>query len=521
MRAGHVILTILLLLLPGAAASGSWVEGALETREVVELTGDVEARALEGLVHFHGADHGFGGLTLEAEQVTATTLWQKGQRVSLADREMTRYYEDTGRETVELSDVHAVANPYGGPLELLAILASQAEARTSLSGAVALSAIEDDYLTRVAWSEETYEVGEGEAPGYWYEVTDPLVAATGLRTAVVTGDFDLFLHNVTIIAESSDGAWEHWSGHREAAPGSPLSPFETRVTVLSVRGGRLDVAVEGGLSLLGAPLDIELDGMVSAEGVRGELTDAALAYVFDGDTLALEGRGELTVTPANGGSRAKGALRGAIPPAVLLQPSGQYIVHETPGLVATPQQEAALSPGPWLVGLAAALLVTGLLVVPLRHRIAARLDRARAGHAQREIAAWMATGDRLTGARDFRRAAKWYRRVTVRHAHHVEAWYSLAATAVELGDHETAARAYAEANELLGGDDVEALDLAGLHALKAGLTDEASQALQRLAVVDPFRVQKRLADPLFAPLREDSNLRRLLAPPDGVGSSYV
>ncbi len=512
-------LIALLLVAPGALAQAGSLSGALDARERLALGGETNAALEDGVLHLRTPDLAGSEISLTADRVEINVRWQQGYR-TVVDGDEVRYYTGFGNDTHTFLDAEINLGRLQPTPELLAIVGSHASATGSDDGLTLVDIVHDTDLTRVEWSEQSQSTGE-DPPGFWYHVDGPWLRLNELQTAQVAGDFDLFVNNVTLAVDHREGSWDHWTGYKENNPERPVSRFESRVTVIHVLGGDLELSTPRGIDLLGREATAGVDGTITAERADGKLATESALYEFEDAPLYLDGQGQIKLRAGDQGGRAQGALQYDSPIPVHLQPTGTYSVRETQGVVTTETETPLESSSTWLW--IAAVLVVILTGVATRFAgpIQQRIIEAKARRREQRVEAWMHNGDRLTSVRDYEGALGWYARVVSAYPSVTEAWYAMAVVLTELGRHAEAAEAYGKANEQLGGDDPELLDLAGLAAWRAGETEQARDAWEQLSVVDPVRLRERLRDPSLGELADEPWVRQLFETPKEASVSYA
>ncbi|MDX1610796.1 MAG: tetratricopeptide repeat protein [Candidatus Thermoplasmatota archaeon] len=517
-----LLLALALLLAASPALAEGALTGQLKAPDGLALDGSTTARLDTGILHLRDNGLPVDAVTLTAEAATITVSWQEGYRTLIDGREF-RQYQDRGQDRHTFQDVQLSLAPDQAVPEVLAMLGTNAQAVAATQGQATVSTIADADVTQVEWSPETQ--GTEDAPGFWYHVQGPWVHFQGFDQATVQGNLDLFVNNVTLSLTAGQGTaqetWEHWTGYKEADPGAPVTHFETRVTILELRGAELEIR-DAPASLMAEQGEVDLDGQVRAGVVVGELTDALHRYTYPEAPLRMHGQGTLALAAAIGGA-AQGAIDRQAGHWVTLTPQGDYAVEPTSGMYASPLEApdaGGTSDWIWMLTGFALVSITATVVLARSHLVRA-WDGYRAKRRERNVREWMRTGDRLTGVRDFAKAHTWYAKVTQAYPEVTEAWYAQAVALSELGRHHEAAQAYRRANELLGGDDPEIMDLAALAHFKAGEREAAQALWSELAILDPLRLQRRLGQRPVAGTPVARALARDAGPDEQAVASYA
>jgi hypothetical protein len=517
LAAAGVLLAVVALAGSASAASGApqadTLEGTWQTPSPVTFQGETVAELADGAVHARtpAAD----GLTvsLSAERLEVAWSWQKGHSANGVNGgdDIARATSEGGNEVKRFEDASLEAEGFQPSPEILVeITDPYATTRLATEGTGSVQALDDATVTRVEQPNETVWLGEEpERHGFWYEIEDPTVEHRRFDTAHVEGTFQVFLNNVSMTVDHADETWQHWTGHREDANG-PSSSYESRVTVLTVENGTLNLRAEPSVTGYATSSTVDVDGQVEAEDAEGDLTLSDQRLVYDGDPLRVEGSGAIDLAAATDG--ADRAQRSTATPRLEASLQGPFDVAETPGVerVQISSSEDAGRPDPLLAGGLGLVLVVGAALA-LRDPLHRHLDEFRAELRRRRVEKWMQTGDRLTQVREFDRALGWYTRITDTYPNHAEGWYARASTLEELNRNEEAAAAYERVNALLGGDDPELLDMAGAAAWRAGNREKALECFLELARLEPRRLRERVHEEGFRDLLDEPRIENALS----------
>lgn len=505
-----------LLVLAGSGIALSELSGELTTTEPLRLDGSIEARTAVGAVHVRSDDVGAVPATLHAEKVKVEYTWRNGTRAQVmpGGEGIARHKVSGGYEVRNFTDVAIEVTREDDPPELLAITNGRDTGAIDANGTqlTQVTTVAEETITRVEEPEEKQWVGDApRRHGFWYEIQGPWVSVTELTTATVQGDFLVFVHNVTLQIETPNGTTTHWTGYEEEHPDRPVSDFESRVTVLHVTNGSLDLSAPQAVELYTGEANSQFTGEVRGKNVQGALSGDDAAYRFDGGRLEASGSGSLDLRASPRDASMPGTPEAERSAELEAAISGSYDIEPTTGVTRVPVDDASDGSIGWLPLLGAGLfLLLAGIVVTSREKIKSTVDAARAEVRDRRVSEWMRTGDRLTRVRDYERALTWYTKVADRYPNYAEAWYSRGACLGELGRHAAASEAYERANELVGGDDPEIIDRIAAHAWRAGDDERAIEWFRRLAHEDPRRLRERLSDGEFAELLEREELLEVL-----------
>jgi len=509
-----------LLLVPPAAASTP-LKGGLDVAPDVGIDGDTQAATDSGLLHARVATVADASVELEASKIEVTTDWQETTRARTPTGQSYDADYDVGTDTYRFSDASMTLETFDRSPEVLAIGTDDAQVSAQSTGQVDLGMIENRNITQVGTSDEA-SAADQAPPGFWYHVGGPSLSFANLDQGTVTGDFTLFVHNVTMVVDS-DGSepWRNWTGERYENPSSPVSEYEIRVTVIEVTDGTLTLETPDALSMIGRQSDLTVDGTITADQAQGELIEGTTKYTFRDAPLRLEGSGSLSaMSPSVTGTVGGTAVAPNTEP-IKLETAGQFDVEDNSdvSVSSVPAEQSASNDGLTMVAGAIALALVGLFLA--RGRLRPAIERVRAHVRERRVEQWMEAGDRLTSVRDYEKAHECYAKITDKYPEVAEAWYAKGVVLSELGRHDASANAFEEANEAIGGDDPELIDLSAREAWQAGDETRARPLFEELAVKDPMRLRERLNEPAFAELRDEPWIEALFEPDEEDLSSYA
>lgn len=540
----------------GATASETAPPGQsalLETAPPVTLVGDsrAEARTPGGVVHAHGAGVA-DGAWLEAGTVTVEMAWEEGVR---ANTQAPRIHgtADTGETTRRFEDATVTFSAFEGIPQLLSLPTSDEGAGGGAQPAVQLShtsrtslgtdtsptsdtsdtsdtpdtsdaseasdtssasdasdasdvprdsteplhvrVAEDRTLVRAGASDETQDVGESQHVGFWYTVEGPAVETHGPGTLRVTGNFTLFVHNVTI---EVDSRWSDWTGYHEEWPGRPVSAYERRITRLTVTDGTLVLQADAPvLSLYDETVDLHVEGVVTADETTGRLPLAERTLVYDRSLLVLEGEIEATAqatSPTSLGVRVapSQALHAVAAPGVrVLDPSSAEAPDELTwfGLPAPLSLPVSLAPGDASWVRAPGILAGGVFLLVLAAVTGWRegpeaLRRWRAWRHER----WMDRGVDAAMERDWALAADAFGKAARARPDDPVAWFQGATAELEAGRYEACLDVVEAAREREGLE-IDPADLLKFETAAAREAEDAARfeaAFTELADADPM-----------------------------------
>lgn len=485
------------VLLVAAALLAAVPTAITTTQATLEVTDNVN---FEGHTTFHGQDQALVTvqtkhavtINLTAERLHLHTHWQKGEKppVPLVPGHIVR---DEGHLHANETDVNLTAVAWDGPSQALAI-PTQAALDASAEGEShqALHPPSKPLASAGYTNHET--VGpDQDPPGYEATLDEATPAHHRLDQATLEGDFNLFLHNLTLHIDPDEGtAWDHWTGYRANEDGATGS-YELRVTRLHVEGGTLDIRASDALSLVHQELTATHRGHIGLAAASGLLHVDGRAIHLADDRVQLQGEGTAHLG------------KGTPPTPLELSVEGDYEPILQAASPQTPKQ-----------GLPLALLLLAALpaTVPLLHRYpyplrwlpspakGLLLDRwlANARHQHRHGATENARGlyDRLLILAPANRDA-WRGKILLEHSE----------------DPKQALKALQAAKRRLDLYPVELLELEILAAHDARLDGYAKKKLLRLAEQDPHHARRLLDDLPLPRLETDPDIRKALDAPRG------
>lgn len=495
-------------------ASSQPLTGSILSAEPISVEGTLQTDPAPAIAHARTSQTAALEGTLTAETLEVTYTWRSGERARASSDgdDIVRASHDEGQETRSFDAASVDISGLQAEPEVLVYNVGSSDLQARGEGLVELAPIVDRTLSEVENSNETTSLGDTpEHHGFHYRIEDPAVSVDLADAITVEGSFDLFVNNVTLDVSASEENWDHWTGYREQSMG-PASKFESRVTRISVENATLSLRAPDSIQAIAEEHSGRISGHVVADQAQGRISQAATDYTFDGERVGLEGSGafDTSVAPDSTTDLTEPLDdSGQLP--VRFSPEGPFTVDEKTLSVASQSHEGAATgfiAGSWWIP--ASFLALTVVVAAGRRPVGAKIDAWRAELRDRRVTSWMRTGDRLTSVREFDRALKWYDRITETYPNHAEAWYSKGACLAEVDDHVGAARAYAEANELIGGDDPQLLDLAAAEAWEAGEEELAIGWFGRLAELEPRRFLQRLDQPGYGDLREREQIRVFL-----------
>ncbi len=518
-------LAILPFLITAATAAGA-PQDLLKTPTPLTLTGDVATEVPQGVLHARSTNLDGFSLSLTAEAVTVYHAWRQGERVSGINGgdDLARHSHDNGSFVRDHTGVNLTADPFQASPEALALTAGpeQAKLQATGDGRTYVRSGADTLVTRVEEAPSTKWAGQSpDQVGFWYTIDGAWTATQQLDGGHAEGNFTLFLNNVTVEMTSDQGDWERWTGYREGPSRLPANAYESRVTILVVEQGSLSLEAKDTTALYGPTSKIDVDGEVTARNVQGPLALDDRLYRFEGTPLHLQGVGILDTQPQADRTSATEAVADDGPLPTRFTAAGAFSVDGAREVQALAQQSHETGQNWLLLSGLGVLTVAAVATAFSWSRITAAFDCHRAKRRQQNVRSWMQTGDRLVSVREYDRALGWYEKITDAYPNQAEAWYAQGVCLTELEDHGHAADAYERANELLGGDDPEILDLQGAAAWRAGQEDRAVEAFEALARQDPSRLGRRLSQDGFSTLKKHPRMAELLETDDSSSTSYV
>lgn len=537
------------LSLPAATAGASSLEGALEVTSRLALDGDVSAETDRGLAHLY-ASSGEADAALEAEELTVEIGWEEGVWTQRPDGSPVAFMRgDNGTDIETFTEAEGELARFERDVQILAFEGEGASFEVNGEGGASSDIAEDELLTR-HWfrpnENDTFKEAWGDsAPnGFWYTLEGPWPSLEGLDQATVTGNFSVFVNNVTIEIEGADRSWESWAGFRTEDPDSPAGPLENptakeyriHVVLLHVTNGVLTMQGQDVVDFYAPPeFAAELDGSVRADEATGELLADQRRYLFSNTPLEMEGEGRLqmSTTPAGGSSTGSASdSHETDRPRLNVNPSGDFEVEPTPGLeteATAVQEDASLlqtaTSGPMLGALGALgglLLVFAAVATAAPRQVHVWASQRRADWRAKRYRQWVDNALEHEELHEYERAAKWWARVTEHYPERRYPWLRLAMAHFESGNATKSLQSLHEARDALNTLPVDFLELWVASAWSAGKPDEAKSALLRLAEHAPEMARHLLIqDPAYQRLREDPAVKEAVEEADGPGTAYV
>lgn len=452
-------LAIVVIASPLSAAQG--LSGQIYTTEPLELTGSLGGHLDDGAAHVRTDDLSTGAVNLSADSLKLSYRSEKGDGFGREGRDaLVNIREPSENHTLWFTNLSMDIQPFAPPAEILAIAAGPGgEIRVDSTAQAAAEVVRNETVTDVGDRDSAQSVtGNQENEfSFSYVVDGPWVSLSQLDAATISGDFFIFVNNVTLNISTGDGErHEHWTG-RERTPGSTPGTwsYEHRLTVLEVKNGTLSVELPRGVRVLGPTGDLSVDGSVHGREVSGRLFAARQGYRFDQAPLDLAGKGHAAFRAASSGGQLDGFISSSAQPRLAAEIEGALEVTPRPGVTIEQVETTDVAPTgvltawlPWILSL---IVMIGLLV---RYRDQLRLwwaDR-RSRHREEMINRHLRTGDRLFKNRDYAGAERCYRRIVERYPDAPEGWDSLGPCLEELERFSDAAEAYEKTSELLSGD---------------------------------------------------------------------
>ncbi len=520
---GLVILSLFAAAFVAPVADAVPVQGSLITNEKVTLRGEVDTRAEQGVLHARPPGLSDLNGSLEAEAVDVSYSWERGYgSPEVAGLLETRAQAETGNDTIRATNVTATISPFQDQPEVLGML-DPASSSLASQGDVDATArvVEDQVLTQIEWSNSSEQVtGLSDFHGFQYTVEAPWASATGLTTARISGTFDLFINNVTLDVSSSDtGAWAHWSGFR--VQDETTGEYESRVTVLHVTNGTLELTAPGALGVYGPQLATTVSDGVQARHASGTLSTEEETYRFDPAPLRLSGPGEVVLSAQQAAGQARGDFSNERQSLLVLEPHGSFDVAQTRGLVVEQAPRSLGDSLGWWVPLMGVLILVGGIAYTKRDRVKAWYTHHTTDKRTEREDRWRRAGDKAFHAREYELALSWYQRMVDAYPNTIEGWNSLAATLEELGRYGEAADAYETTAGMMDEDTRLTAQAAGC-AWRDGQEDRAVALAERVAEADPGALRQWLDGPRFQELRDHVTVQQAAdEEPAGTGASYV
>lgn len=400
-----------------------------------------------------------------------------------------------------------------GNLDLLAFPTREVpRIETESTGEVVYSATPPRWITRVGHAEDSRGVN-AEPMGFWYEPDPGWMVGAGIDTSRVTGEFSVFLNNATVaIREAGEVVWKNWTGHRESADALAAHAYEQRLLRLDVIDGDLSVSAPDGLRVYGSSTTLAATGALASGTVDGTVDIDNGRYRFAGESLRLEGRGEVSLerllsTPA--------PQRGAL--ALGVHPGSDFTVTGGSELVSPdPTDDSSAWSLITMAGVGIGLIGAAVLAARVRGGPRKWMQAWRS----RRYSKWMTRGRELAAGRDFDEAALCFQRATDLSPSRPMAWFHLALAALEGGQPRRALEIIEVALEQENAETLDLLEIAVEAAWHLGDDQrcrdalaallENNQALARMVVRDlelgPEVLGPELADRIGREQREQEDL---------------
>lgn len=512
-----VVLACLLSLLP--VASASVAGGSLFTAPTATVEGDGTLTTDHGALRASPlqAPH---QVTLTAEVLEVDVEWEEGLELS-PDSSVARFKpmldSGTRTETFRNATVRLSVDPWPGeasylPPELLAIAASHDGSLDAVLGSRGeLRVAEHETVVAAGSNPSSAKQGDQETAGYWYRVEVPMVAADLVGTGGAQGTFSLFVNNLTVEIQAEDGSWESWAGYREGpGPAPGTIRYERRVVTLEIQDGALELGREPSMTLYAPTATGSIDGQLEADDAEGSLVIAEERVRLGGQSVVLEGSGDLRATAVETGT-------------LLLEPTGRFGVQRGAEVLTPPPAPdgrlGELTDRLPLLGLAA-LIVTvaagGATLLPSRKVVHPDLGPEVQRVAPFDQAIY--EGRALEADNRFEEALEAYQTATQIGPERMFGWFAVARVHIELGDHRAALEALDESLERFGKETTDHLEFRIACHLALDEEETAVRLLARLAELDLELAQWFVADLELDDLVKRTGLPRELLPHErGVG----
>ncbi len=486
----------------------------LETSERLEIQGVSETSTEQGVLHVRNGQDQVDA-KLSAQHIEVSMAWVKGYDLEQEPLGVHEQVNEKRREQAwSFEDVTVGFEGWRSPVEFLGIAAHTDEGLISHSadGSSLHAPVPPKTIAKTGWSEEQRNVGEGENPGFWYRLDNAWSAAYGGDQGTLTGNFTLFVNNVTIDISGADSSWSNWTGYRGDPMATGMEEYELRVTILTVTNGQLSLESADSVDVLAPELSSIVDGEVRSSDVQGEIVSELLAYRYDPAPLELRGHGELRSAAVPGGGTVAGEATPANPARIRTQVDGNFQVVATEGLEQTALgTNAAPSGGPsvpsyaliGLVGLAAVGVTSAMYVshrgrkrrgeqAPAPSDELAPERMSRAGYEQE-----LHRGRDLHDRMEFEQARAVFEALTGARPELPEAWSWLGDTLMEIGRYEPASSAYRRFANTLDDTELDALSKLVRALALAGKQREAEWWFSHMARVNAsWAVEIALRNPV-------------------------
>lgn len=482
-RRACVLLVLLPVLVSVAGVSGAAAPADILTSQGPLVVSGVGHATLDpGYLHAPGAE-AVASMALSAEAVFVSVEREEGVRSGLSSNPTwtgTSYSEDHA----VLEDVEVVFEPETETAEVLVYPDGDAPGVRLAAISHGEARYEDNRtLAYTGLSGESTAIGEVENANFSEQIQDPTVWFEATGQATVTGDFSVFVNNLTLEATGPGGdRWSDWSGYREEEPGAPVSAYARRVITLRVVNGTLTTGPGVPLVGFGPETQVQLDGVATAEKATGDLVLGDRTLMYESETLRLQGTFGLSLAAGPGGETADdaGATREAPARALQIAPSGQFQAllpgEDGQGTVAVPAEDAGPGVLMWLGGLVVLGAVATSAVTVGRKAVggvrAWRFERA------------MDAGNQAMNERDWEAAASGFELATRLDPEDSVAWYFRGISLVEGGRYEECLGILDEAFQAPGMDPWDILQLEVTAAAGAGRRKQAARALERMIQQD-------------------------------------
>lgn len=506
------VMLVCLSALAGSVSADEGLEGRLSATAPVELTGATETRTDHAAV---GARTPHLETRLEAERIDTRIEWEEGYIPTQRPGGIgTSSPTGTGVDWHNFSSTHAQLASFSD-IPQVSSLSGEADVLLSAEtpGSVQSKTVHNKTVAKWGYTQDT---GTAEAAGFYQVLEGSHVALTGADRATVTGNFTVFVNNVTIQVTHQEGTWSNWTGYREGNPDSPVGPlanpaaktYEVRATTLHVTNGVLRVNATNAVDMYTREeTTANVNGSVYAPSVSGELLREPLLYRYDGDPLQLWGQGSLDLGLASTSS-------GAAPP-LALEAAGSFDVQPSDGVEVTDAETtSAWNPlswfgeGAWLALSAVAIAVVGVAVG------AVSSDRARAavgavleGRSSPRYERLIRDAQRAMSNNDVGFARKTYMRALRLDASAPEAYRGLMVLYGRSNDLEKALAFAQAAAENVDRLPSELACLWATHAHRAGASDQVVDAWLELARVDPHEALVMYVEEDYEELQTNPRVR--------------
>lgn len=360
--------------------------------------------------------------------------------------------------------------------------------------------VEDETVASVGPSPDSVNAEESVRLSFWHTIAGPALHATGPGTVKMNGTFTLFVDNVVMHVDEDNGSWSRWTGYQESDPGQPVTEFEVRLTTIQVENGTFVSYAPESVDFFNPTMDATIAGTIETQDATGRLPGAEEIFLFDQDSLRLEGTGNILfeATSPEGG-----------PVGLLMMPKGDFNIHgaSTVEIVDRDWGPYGTNDLVFLAGLmAAALVVVGF--------IAYRSTPALADvHRRRRSKWWIDQGKSAYRGHRLDDASRCYEEAVRAKPDNAFAWYKWAQAELELGNAVAAERIASKAASVDGMDPLDLLDLRASAAWEREDLEALEVFLGELAADSREHAWNFLDDFGISPSVFGSRLRRDLEGP--------